>query len=261
MRGAVVPVVRALRQAALDVTRVVLPVACPGCGEWDVPWCDGCAALLGPPVRRCEDDVPRLDHLDGSAPLPVWTAATYVGPVRGLVVAWKDRGRADLAPVMLAAVRRAAVHAGPALAAAVGSAALVVVPVPSAAAARRRRGTDVVGALAAGVADELRGVGLDVVLAPVLVRRRGGRDQVGLGARARGRNTTRRVRWRVGAAQPAPGTRYLLVDDVVTTGSTLAGCEDELLAAGGTVLGAIVVAATPSPQITRAPLLARPAED
>ncbi|MCL3862668.1 ComF family protein [Actinotalea sp. K2] len=247
---------RALTEGVHDLSRLVLPVECPGCGEWDVPVCDACRAVLdGPPVR-CEEDVPRLDRMDGLAPLPVWALASYAGPARGLVLGWKDRGRVDLTGLMVEAVHRVGAEVAPSLVGAVlgpGGGRLLVVPVPTTAAARRRRGADLVRRLAVGLVDGLCQGGLDAGLAPVLARRRA-RDQVGLGARARARNSAGSVRVRAPGNGPGrrllpavTGASCLLVDDVVTTGSTLAVCEDALRRQGALVLGAIVIAATPAP--------------
>ena len=255
--------------AARDLARLVLPVECPGCRLPDEILCEVCAATLTRPVRRCEWDVPRLDKMDGWPPLPVWTVTTYTGPVRGVVVAWKDRGRRDLTARLVAAARRAGEEAAPALGgrastsgatsgAASGAASgraggpsgtplwtgsLHVVPVPSTPAARRRRGADLVRLLAAGVTEGLTAGGLPAQTAPVL-RRRAAADQVGLGARARGGNTSGIALRRQADVR---GRWHVLVDDVVTTGSTLAACCRALEAAGGLVLGAVVLAATPSP--------------
>ncbi len=231
-----------------ELVRLVLPVSCPGCGALDVVLCEPCASSLDGPVRRCEAGAPRLDHLDGVAPLPVWAATGYSGPVRGLVPAWKDGARADLTPAMLDAVARCARAASPALGAAVDGRHLAVVPVPSRPGVARRRGADLVGLLAQRCEQELRAAGIDAAVAGHLVRR-SGRDQVGLGARDRSLNVRRAVRLR-----GRPRGFQLLVDDVLTTGATLAACEDLLARAGGLVLGALVVAATP--RITRAPLSA-----
>lgn len=230
-----------------DVTRLVLPVECPGCGRWDVRWCDACVAALDGPVRRCEERVPRLDRLDGTDPLPVWTAADYVGPVRGLVLAWKDRDRADLTRLMVGAAQRVGAASAVTLGAAAAGEPVHLVPVPSSPAARRRRGADLVRELAEGAAQGLREHGVVADVLPLLSRRRGGRDQVGLGVRARGRNTAGSVRLRPSRARWTAGSLHVLVDDVVTTGSTLVACERVLSGSGGLVLGALVLAATPPP--------------
>lgn len=230
------------------LARLVLPVACPGCGEHDVVLCDPCAASLEAPVRRCEAGAPRLDHLDGVATLPVWAATSYSGPVRGLVPAWKDGGRADLTPRLLDAIARCAQAAAPALLAAADGRVVQVVAVPSRPGVARRRGADLVGLLAQRCVVELRELGLEAQVSPSLARRRG-RDQVGLGARDRSLNLRHAVR-----ARGRPRGFHLLIDDVLTTGATLAACEDVIACSGGLVLGALVVAATP--RITRAPLSA-----
>ncbi|MFE9234601.1 ComF family protein [Cellulosimicrobium funkei] len=284
--------------AALDdVARLVLPVACPGCDASDVRWCAPCLAPLRAPLRRRERGAPRLDRLDGVAPLPVWAPASYAGPVRGVVVAWKDRGRADLDRPLADAAWRAGAALGPVLGAvlgpgrgpALGSAVgavlgersrgcpVLVVPAPTTRAARRARGRDPVALLARAVAAGLDTSGTPARSAALLVHRGRARDQVGLGSRARGARLgtvavapgkllgagagglvrplvgpsagARRGRpgRRPSTGAPAPVVACLLVDDVVTTGATLAACERALTSAGALVLGALALAATPSP--------------
>ncbi|MFI6426523.1 ComF family protein [Promicromonospora sp. NPDC050880] len=237
-----------------ELARLLLPVACP-CGEPDVHWCARCAALLSGAPRRVELGAPRLDRLDGVAPVPVWALTAYTGPVRDVVVHWKDRGRADLDGLLAPALRRAAARLGPALAPVLSglpgdppAGPVAVVPVPSTGAARRARGREPVAVLARAVTRGLRDGGVPAVLVPALVRRGRGRDQVGLGARARGRNLARGVRMtRRGARSLGRGAMCLLVDDVLTTGATLAAVERTLERCGHDVLGATVLAATPAP--------------
>ncbi|GHH78484.1 ComF family protein [Promicromonospora soli] len=233
-----------------ELARLLLPVACP-CGELDVPWCAGCAALLtGPPIRA-EHGAPRLDRLDGVPPVPVWALTPYAGPVRDVVVHWKDRGRADLDRLLAPALRRAAARIGPVLSPALGGAPIAIVPVPSTGAARRARGREPVAVLARAVARGLHDAGLPARVVPALARRGAGRDQVGLGARARGRNLAGSVRMtRPGARALGQRSMCILVDDVLTTGATLAAVERALEGSGHDVLGATVLAATPPPART-----------
>lgn len=201
--------------------------------------------LDGPPIRA-EAGAPRWDRLRGEVP-PIWAMARYVGPVRELVVAWKDHGRVDLTAPLEMSMRRGTLAIATELAA-LGP--LVVVSVPSSAAARRRRGADLVGGLARCVAHAARAAGADVATSRALRQRRGVTDQVGLGSRARGRNLVGGVivrRSPRGRARVPAGARVLLVDDVVTTGSTLAACVRAVEGVGASVVGAVVLAATPPP--------------
>src|SRR5207249_10623961 len=96
---------------------------------------------------------------------------------------------------------------------------------------RRARGFDPAGALAAALARRL-----GRPLAPCL-RRAGGPRQVGAGRSARRRN-----RLAVTARDPPP--HVLLVDDVHTTGATLAACTRALTGAGARVAAALTYART-----------------
>lgn len=222
----------------VDLARLVLPTACAGCGQDDVPLCPACHHALGGSVRR----VPPLTH--PGAPR-AWCTATYTGTTRGVVVAWKDRGRHDLSPVLAAALANSVeaalryVAAGPAAAGPV-----LLVPAPSSRAATRARGGDLLTGVARGAAAVLRRRGRDVGVAGVLRQRAGVRDQAGLGAASRGSNVE--GSFRVHGTLVGPTSACLLVDDVVTTGSTLAEAARAVEATGAVVLGAAVVAATPS---------------
>jgi predicted amidophosphoribosyltransferase len=66
-------------------------------------------------------------------------------------------------------------------------------------------------------------------------------DSAGLGGQARSANLGGAMR----ARAPAPGVVALIVDDIVTTGATLVEASRALVAAGWSVAGAAVIAATP----------------
>jgi ComF family protein len=141
----------------------------------------------------------------------VRTVFAYRGTARRLVHRLKFDARSDglevLAPALAAAVAELPVDA--------------VVPVPRHWRRIRSQGTDPVHALAHALA---RRTGLPV-FTRVLVRTRAVPPQTGLDLAQRTRNVRGSFRARPGALR---GLRVLLLDDVATTGATLAEAERAL---------------------------------
>lgn len=173
--------------------------------------------------------------------MPTWAVAPYQGPARRMILAWKSARRPDTATVLLAAGHRAAQQLGSRLQ---PGQEVVVVPAPS---GWRRRVARrfVVGVLAEAVAAGLSAGGYPVAGVADVLRSRGGSiHRLSAGARRRGR----RVRLRRGRQLSGP---VVLVDDVVTTGATLAEARQSLEGGGAQVLGALVLAATLRPGSSR----------
>ncbi|MEU4742758.1 phosphoribosyltransferase [Actinosynnema sp. NPDC023658] len=194
---------------------LLFPPRCPGCGTWGVRLCARCAALFGPPVP-----------VPGVGP-PVFALAAYAGAARELVLAFKERGRRELAAVFGALVAAAlpelpGVGPDPWL-----------VPAPSrASAARARGGSHVLGVARASGAST----------APALAFARGVRDSVRLDGASRQANLAGRVRL-VPDHLPPPKASLVLLDDVVTTGSTARECV-AVLKAGGFRVSAVLTLTT-----------------
>ncbi len=162
----------------------------------------------------------------------------YGDPWRGALVALKERHAWHLAGPLGDGLARAAalllVHT-PAAALPV-----TLVPLPSRPAAVRERGADVTWLLAHRAARQLAALGVPVAATRCLRHVRDVADQAGLGVAERARNLAGSMT----AHGPGSGS-LLVVDDITTTGASLAEAVRALGDGGGTVVGAAVVAATP----------------
>jgi ComF family protein len=170
------------------------------------PWCERCGRPWDETADVCGDDPPAAVDRARAAFL-------YEGPIAHAVKSMKFSGTHALAP-----------HLGAAMAALVDARRVDVVTwVPLSRRRRARRGFDQAELLARAVAARL-----DLPSERLLVRRPDAHSQ----ARRTGveRRSALRGAFR-GRGRPVP-QRVLLVDDVLTTGSTAAACA-EILKRGG----------------------------
>jgi predicted amidophosphoribosyltransferase len=226
--------VTTLFDAAADL---LLGATCPGCGEPSIRLCAPCAeALTMSPVSP--------HHKAALGDLPLWAAGPYEGLASRLITAAKDRHRWDLvnhlAPRLAAATT--ALLAATSTPAATGPVWLV--PIPSAQSAIRRRGFDFGGRLALGAQRCLNRLGVDARAVGLLRTARPVADQSGLTQAERVRNLDGAYGLASHAAPPPRWAPLILVDDVATTGTSLAEARRVLTQAGGTIRGAATVAST-----------------
>jgi len=233
---------------AKGILDLLLPPSCLSCGSLvraDAgaglrPLCDACRDELSALVSqaacaRCGHSVGPYATcslcLDASPPFAAAVRiGLYDGPLARLVQVVKYRGVRCGAP-LLADMLLAKLHQ-----ARVADQVDAVAAVPLHWWRFYRRGYN----QAALLARALRARGLAAPLVRPLVRTRDTRPQVGLSRRARLENV--RGAFRVRRPEAVRGRRFLLVDDVMTTGATAGTCARELLRAGARSVAVAVAA-------------------
>lgn len=215
-----------LHERALDL---LFPPMCVGCrrpGKWicercwaTVPWrpgwyCPQCGDPVSTaPCRRCPSSSAYVDFLG--------TVATFEGSAREAIHALKYHERHAIASMLARLMADVACDLD----------VDVVTFVPLHAARRRERGYDQSALLARHLASSL-----GKRHARTLIRTRRTRQQAMLEREDRAQNVAGAFR----AERPWNGERFLLVDDVATTGATLGAAAQALRSAGaGTVAGLV----------------------
>ena len=217
-----------MRGLLREFLELALPSACAGCGR-----APGAADRILCPA--CDSQLPRLESpRDPRPPLPVRASVAAVS-FEDVAEDWIHRfkypepGLAGLAPGPEAVVRMLAREASSHLPSPVDA----VVAVPQHPHSLRRRGFWPAGKLAAEVSRSL-GCRFE---RKALLRVRDTPSQTGLNRRERGLNVARAFE----ASGPL-AARIALVDDVTTTGATLAECARVLGRAGAREVAAVCAA-------------------
>ncbi|MFL6061565.1 MAG: ComF family protein [Marmoricola sp.] len=225
------------------VSDLALGSTCAVCGRPGRVLCRDCASVLPHRARRTAPD-PCPEGL-----APCFAAGWYEDPLRPLVLAHKERRAFGIAGPLgrvLAGVLTGALDevAGPEVA------GLVLVPVPSSTRAVRVRGHDSVRRTCEHAARQLRAAypGHRVVVRSLLAQRTGVADQAGLDAAERAANLAGRLvvvpRVHRRLARSRLPARFVLCDDIITTGATVREAQRALEDAGMPVTAVVALAAT-----------------
>lgn len=195
------------------VTTALVPPLCATCGHT----CRAESILC----TRCSRHLAEADPLEGAGPPGIdraWSSAPHESVARDLVTALKFRRLlpvADLIADRIEWLAPATLLSG------------TIVPVPTAPLRSALRGFDPAAEIAAALAQRTR-----LPLQSCLIRRGGGR-QVG---KRRAQRIGHPPLIQAGGKVPSS---VLLIDDVLTTGSTLSACARALRQAGSVRVGAV----------------------
>ncbi|MGV8913452.1 MAG: ComF family protein [Rhodoglobus sp.] len=212
-----------VRDALRDAWAVLMPVECAGCDRPDSALCLECA--------RCIVAAPTIHSTPHN--VRVFAALRYDGPVRRVLLAFKNQHRTDQARRLAEAMMPALLRAIDESSAACGTGRpVLIVAVPSSKRAFQSRGYHPMSLVlrSAGVRHE-RVLRVTKVTA----------SQKLLSAEQRATNVQgalEATRW-LGAAA------VIIVDDVLTTGATIDEAARAISAAGGTVIAAVTIGFTP----------------
>jgi competence protein ComFC len=203
------------------------------------PWCPSCGVPVGTgPLEHSETNsmaaVPLSLCLKCALQVPPYSGARsfgyYTSELRQLIQAFKFKGRRDLARLLAPLIASTCLESWP------EREADVIVPVPLHSKRKRERGFNQ-AALLATMAARLLGLGCREEL---LVRARPTLPQVGLTDAERSRNVWKAFK----CTHPslAQGKRLVLIDDVMTTGATVASATEALLEAGALRVSVLTIA-------------------
>ena len=219
------------RDSLLGMMRDALfPRGCAGCDRPDEVLCGDCRSLFTNWRSR---------ELVAHGTAQTWSASTYQGAVRHAILAWKDHDDTELdtifGEVMASLLEHSAIHRSCSR-----QTAVLVVPVPSSPASMRRRGRRHIDPLSKAVASALCDHGFDAKPYRALASIASGGRSV---QQASSAQRAQRIGGRIALVSDAvmQGQQVVLVDDIITTGSTLRQCAQTCRQAGAEVIGAMTL--------------------
>ncbi|MEY4136794.1 MAG: hypothetical protein RL205_922 [Actinomycetota bacterium] len=213
------------RSLGTDIADLVLARSCAGCEAPGSVLCGACWSHLT--RRLVERDLP-----EGFTAV---AATEYLGIGASIVIAHKEHGWNALTPMLGALLARAVTS--------VTSEPVTLVPIPPHAHSRARRGTDPLADIVAAAERALHGIGQHAEKSSMLVR---ARDAGSLKLLSRDmRQQAVQSSFSVDTRKARSSGALVIVDDVITTGVTVAEAQRTLESHDLAVTGIAAVASTP----------------
>ena len=222
-----------------DLLQLILPIECIRCSVLGKILCDQCFGIVNSQVTAKSFSIVERERL-----FTIKSCLPYDQIAARIILGAKDRANENLENLVIEILKIARSHFPP---------NLVIVPIPSSSQARRERGRDFTYDLARAVA---RTTGDHVVASLKQVRRR--KPQKSLTAQERLRNMAGALTFDINApgitavrSDMRSQAKFLLLDDVVTTGATMREGIRALQASGAHCIGGISAAFSPNWRATQ----------
>jgi predicted amidophosphoribosyltransferase len=218
---------------------LILPASCAGCAATGVSLRSGVCAECVATVAAMRPHETRPTPAPDGLPLCVSLGA-YADPLRSMILNYKDRGRHRLAKPLGALL-------GAVVAEVAAGRPVLLIPVPDTPGAARERHGDHMARLTRTAARNLRAAGTAALVAyPLMAMPRADSAHLSAADRAltaQGAFAVRQGRMN-GLRAASRGRLIFVLDDVITTGSTLAVVSERLAEADVEVAAVVTLAAT-----------------
>ena len=213
------------RSLRTDLADLVLARTCTGCENPGTVLCENCWTHLT--RRPIERDLP-----DGTF---AFASTSYLGVGRNVIIAHKEHGCHALTPMLGILLARAvtSLTADP----------VTLVPIPPHAHSLAVRGTDPLADIVGAAVRYLHSIGQPAIHQPIIKRTREGSSVKKLDRAARRESVE--SSFAVTLRRRPHSGQLIVVDDVITTGTTITEARHALEQGGLRVCGAAAVASTP----------------
>ena len=204
----------------------VFPISCAGCSIADCVLCNDCKSKFSKWHK---------DPFSALVCKNVYSCSSYGGTVRRCILQWKDHGNQLLdKPFSILLFRLIISVIGK-------SGRVAVVPVPSSFASKRKRGRSHMELIAKNVVKSLKDQGIDATFVKAIkMTNVKGKSVQARGSKQRSLRTSKNLIADVSGIKST--CKVIIIDDIITTGSTLKNCVNALNNCGVEVFACFTLA-------------------